>query len=297
MVGEYKMIKIGKAVAYGAVTIINAISCGYGAALGVDLKTEATVRLTDEPGRIEGKILSDPEENTVLIEKTVSRVLRHFNIEDEYGAYVETQSNIPIARGLKSSSAAANAITLASLVAIGKKVSDLAAINMGVDAALESRVTITGAFDDACASFFGGIVITDNLERKILRKFYPREYLILIHVPETKSYTASSNVQKMKLMADEVKALHRMALQGDWLSAMTLNGLVYSTVLGIDTNLVIDALGAGASAAGLSGKGPAVAAVVLPEKVYYVKESWKKYGGTIIETQINNTKAHKVLKP
>ncbi|MBS7657384.1 shikimate kinase, partial [Candidatus Bathyarchaeota archaeon] len=221
-------------------------------------------------------------------------VLRHFGLEDEYGAYVETQSNIPIARGLKSSSAAANAVTLASLNAIGKKVNDLTAINIGVDAALESRVTITGAFDDACASFFGGVVITDNLKRKILKKINPPEYLILIHVPKTKSYTASSNVQKMKLMANEVKALHKIALQGDWLDAMTLNGLVYSAVLGIDTNLVIDALDAGALAAGLSGKGPAVAAVVLPEKVYDVKETWKKYGGTIIETQINTIKAHKV---
>lgn len=288
------MAKIGKAIAYGAVTIINAISCGYGAALGVNLKTEATVKLTNEPGRIEGRILSDPEENTVLMEKIVCRVLRHFGLEDEYGAYVETQSNIPIARGLKSSSAAANAVTLASLNAIGKKVNDLTAINIGVDAALESRVTITGAFDDACASFFGGVVITDNLKRKILKKINPPEYLILIHVPKTKSYTASSNVQKMKLMANEVKALHKMALQGDWLDAMTLNGLVYSAVLGIDTNLVIDALDAGALAAGLSGKGPAVAAVVLPEKVYDVKETWKKYGGTIIETQINTIKAHKV---
>ncbi|MBS7615520.1 shikimate kinase [Candidatus Bathyarchaeota archaeon] len=288
------MARIEKAVAYGAVTIINAISCGYGAALGVNLKTEATVRLINEPGRIEGKILSDREESTVLIEKTVSCVLRHFGLEGEYGAYVETQSNIPIARGLKSSSAAANAVALASLAAIEKEVSDLTVINIGVDAALEAGVTITGAFDDASASFFGGIVITNNLERKILKKFYPHEYLILIHVPETKLYTASSNVQKMKLMANEVKALHKMALQGDWLNAMTLNGLVYSTVLGVDTNLVIDALDAGALAAGLSGKGPAVAAVVLPEKAYDVKETWKKYEGNIIETQINTKKSHKV---
>jgi shikimate kinase len=289
------MADVGKAVAYGAVTIINAISCGLGAALGVDLRTEATVKLTDEPGKIKGRILSDPEESTALIENTVSRVLRHFGLEDEHGAYVETESNIPVARGLKSSSVAANAITLASLAALGKKVNDLTAVNIGVDSALDAGVTITGAFDDACASFFGGIVITDNFARKILKKVRPvEEHPILIYVPVAKAYTINSDVQKMKIIADEVKALHRMALRGDWLGAMTLNGLAYSTVLGCDSNIAVDALDAGALAAGLSGKGPSVAAVVPRENINNVRETWKKYGGNIIETRINTKKAHKL---
>ena len=107
------MSLIGKATAYGAVTIINAISCGLGATLGIDLKTEATVKLTDNPGKIIGKIYPDIEENTILIQKVIEIGLRHFNLNQKYGAIVETKSNIPIARGLKSSSVAANAITLA----------------------------------------------------------------------------------------------------------------------------------------------------------------------------------------
>ena len=289
------MADVGKAVAYGAVTIINAISCGFGAALSVDLKTEAAVKLTDEPGRIEGRILSDLEESPTLIEKTVSQVLKRFSIERERGAYVETQSNIPIARGLKSSSVAANAVTLASLAALGKKVSGLTAVNIGVDAALDAGVTITGAFDDACASFFGGIVVTDNFGRKIMKKIQPPEkHPILIHVPAAKAYTADSNVRKMKIIAEEAKTLHRMAFRGDWMAAMTLNGLLYSAVLGCDPNTAIDALEAGAMAAGLSGKGPAVAAVVPRENVSNVKKVWKKYGGNVIEAKINTEKAHRL---
>ena len=287
------MASVGKAVAYGAVTIINAISCGFGAALSVDLKTEATVKLTDEPGRIEGRILSDPDEGTVLVEKTVCHVLKRFGLERERGASVETRSNIPIARGLKSSSVAANAVTLATIAALGKEVSDLTAVNIGVDAALESGVTITGAFDDACASFFGGIVVTDNFGRRILKKVQPVEkHPILVHVPSAKAYTADSNVRRMKTIAEEAKALHGMALRGDWMAAMTLNGLLYSAVLGYDPNAAIDALEAGALAAGLSGKGPAVAAVVPRENVRNVRGVWKKYGGSIIEAQINTEKAH-----
>ncbi len=289
------MVDVGKAVAYGAVTIINAISCGFGAALSIDLKTEATVKLTDEPGRINGRILSDLEESPALIEKTISQVFRRFDLEHEHGAYVETQSNIPIARGLKSSSVAANAITLASLAALGKKVSDLTAVNIGVDAALDAEVTITGAFDDACASFFGGIVVTDNFSRKIMKKIQPLEkYPILIHVPVAKAYTADSNVRKMKIIAEEAKALHRMAFRGDWMATMTLNGLLYSAVLEYDPNTAIDALEAGALAAGLSGKGPAIAAVVPRENVNSVREAWKKFGGNVIEAKINTEKAHRL---
>ncbi len=285
----------GKAVAYGAVTIVNAISCGFGAALGVSLKTEASVELTNEPRRIQGRILSDPEESPVLIEKVVNRVLRRFGLEDKYGAYVETRSDIPIARGLKSSSAAANAVTLAVLHALGREIEDLEAINLGVDAAVDAKVTVTGAFDDACASYFGNIVVTDNYDRKILRRFVPEErYPVLIHVPKEKAYTSESNVDRMKLIANHVKAIHNLALQGDYWQAMTLNGLIYAAALGHNTNIAMDAIAAGALAAGLSGKGPAVAAVVPREKVSEVRNVWEAYGGEIIQTQINSDKA-KVL--
>lgn len=284
---------IGRAVAYGAVTIVNAISCGLGAALSVGLKTEASVELTSEPGNIEGRILSDPSENTILIDKVVRHVLRFFRLDDQYGAYVETQSNIPIARGLKSSSAAANAITLATVSALGGEVDDLSMINIGVNASLEAGVTVTGAFDDACASYFGNLVVTDNYGRKILKRFQPEgDYAVLIHVPPKKAYTSKSDVERMKMIADEVKALHKLALAGDYWSAMTLNGLLYSAVLGYDINIALDALAEGAVAAGLSGKGPAVASVVSRENIDRVRDAWGKYEGEIIETCINREKAH-----
>ncbi|MCD6465511.1 shikimate kinase [Candidatus Bathyarchaeota archaeon] len=287
------MPQIGRAVAYGAVTIINAISCGLGAALSINLRTEATVKLTDEPGKIEGKILSDPSESTVLIEKVVKRVLRRFKLEDQYGAYVETQSNIPIARGLKSSSAAANALTLATLSALGEKVDDLTAVNMGVDASIEANVTVTGAFDDACASYFGNIVITDNYKRRILKQFQPKEdYAVLVYIPPKKSYTSKSNVNRMKIIADEVKTIHKMALLGDYWHAMTLNGLIYSAALGYDVNIAMEALAAGATAAGLSGKGPAVAAVAPRDRINDIRDAWAKYKGELIEAEINREKAH-----
>ena len=287
------MTLTGRAVAYGAITVINAISCGLGAALGVELKTEAYVELTDTPGRIMGKILSDPEESTILIEKAVSKVLEYFGLQDEYGAYVETRSNIPIARGLKSSSVAANAIVLAVLDALGEKIDDMTILNLGVDAAIDAGVTITGAFDDASASYFGGLTITDNRKREILKHIRDiRQYPVLIHVPEGKIYTSRSNVRRMRIIADEVRALHRMALRGDYWQAMTLNGIIYSEILGFDAGMAIDALENGALAAGLSGTGPAIAAIVPEENIDDVREAWSKHEGRLIETKINLKKAH-----
>jgi len=284
-----------EAVSHGAATIINAIATGRGAAIGIDLWTKARVQLTDKVGVFEGKIVSDPEENPILIEKTVRRALKHFNLEGEFGAKVETWSNIPIARGLKSSSAAGNAIALATVAALNKNLDDLTIVNLGVDGAIDARVTITGAFDDACASYFGGIVITDNMKKRVVKRFETAENLtVLFHVPAEKIYTVGSDVHRMKGVASLVKIAYKEALKGNYWAALTLNGLIYSSALGYNPSIAVDALMAGALAAGLSGKGPAVTAVVLDEKKDLVKDAWQAYEGNILEARINHKKA-KVL--
>ncbi|MBS7659360.1 MAG: shikimate kinase [Candidatus Bathyarchaeia archaeon] len=284
-----------KAVSHGAATIVNAIATGEGAAFGVDLWTKAEVKLTNEPGIIKGEILSDPSESTILIEKTVKRVLAYFKLEEVYGAKVKTWSNIPIARGLKSSSAAANAISLATVAALGKTLDDLTIVNLGVDAALDAKVTITGAFDDACASYFGGVVVTDNTKRQIIKRLRAPENLhVLFYTPKEKAYTINTNVNRARALASLVRIAYREALNGNFWTALSLNGLIYSSALGYDPTIAIDALTAGALAAGLCGKGPAVSIVVHEENIDRVKQILEAYEGTIIHARVNNQKA-KVL--
>jgi shikimate kinase len=122
-----------EALSHGAATIVNAIALDKGAAFGVDLWTKAEVKLTDEPAIIKGEITSDPNESTALIERTVARVFQHFGVEKRFGAKVKTWSNIPIARGLKSSSVAANAVALATVAALGETLDDLTVVNLGVE--------------------------------------------------------------------------------------------------------------------------------------------------------------------
>ena len=241
------------------------------------------------------KLLLTPKKARFLIEKTVARVLQHFGLEKTFGAKVKTQSNIPIARGLKSSSAAANAIALATIAALGKKLDDLEIVKLGVEAAFDAKVTVTGAFDDACASYFGGIVITDNLNRELIKQLpLPEDLMVLFHVPPQKAYTADSDVNRLKTVKPLVEIAFEKALEGKVWEALTLNGLIYSSASNFNTAIAIDALAAGAVAAGLCGKGPAVTAVVPNDKVDSVKAALQRYEGEILQAQLNSEKA-KVL--
>lgn len=284
-----------EAIAHGAATIVNAIATGEGAAFGVDLWTKAEVKLSDDPMIIKGEILSDPSESSLLIEKTVARVLAFFKAENQFGAKVKTQSNIPIARGLKSSSVAANAVALATVAALGKSLDDLEVINLGVNAAFDAKVTLTGAFDDACASYFGGVVVTDNAKRKlIMHTSLPEGLSVLFYVPEKKAYTINSDVNRIKPLAPLVRIAYKEATCGNFWTSLTLNGLLYSSALGFDTSIALDALSAGAVAAGLCGKGPAVTAIVSDDNVDRVKAALQKQEGRIIQTEFNREKAEVV---
>ena len=284
-----------EAITHGAATIVNAIATGKGAAIGVDLWTKAAVTITDEPGTVTVKILPDSSENPVLAQKTAMHVLKHFGLEKECGAKVETTSNIPVARGLKSSSAAANAIALATTAALKRGLDDVDVVKLGVDGAVDAKVTVTGAFDDACASYFGGVVITDNMERRIVKRFELAEApAVLFYVPAEKTYTADSDVKRMKTMASAVKLAYKEALNGNYWAALTLNGLIYSSALGYDSSPAVDALTAGALASGLSGTGPAVTAIVAEDKVDAVKAVWRRREGEILEARVNQKKARVV---
>lgn len=62
-------------------------------------------------------------------------------------------------------------------------------VKLGVKAAKEVGVTITGAFDDACASFLGGIVITDNRKMELIRR-EEADSKVLIFAPAKKRLSA-----------------------------------------------------------------------------------------------------------
>jgi len=284
----------GSGRATGAGTIINAIATYKGSAFGIDLWTTAEVELGEDFSGIKGEIELEGEEqaDTRLIERSVELVLRKFDMPLQ--AHVKTRSEIPLGSGLKSSSAAANAAVVATLDAIRDevrgKIGVLEAIRIGVDAALDVGVSITGAFDDACASLLGGIVLTDNRTRELIKRA-ERDSHVLIFVPREKAFTADTNVKRSRLIAPWVNLAYELALEGRFEEAMTLNGFLYCAALKFDPEPMVRALECGVKGVSLSGTGPSfVALVEEAEQEKRLREAWNGLGieGRILKQKIHN---------
>ena len=271
----------------GSATIINAISTGCGSAFGIKLYVTAEAELkTSNSSPI--TCVADADIDTTLMEicvgKVVDRFKEHYHVDEvDRGISIKTSSTLPVASGLSSSSATSNAVVTATAYALMDeyqvKPDDVAfnkydLLNMGIDASLEAGVTITGAFDDASASYFGGVTITNNIERKILKMGDMKQQIILVYMPNRCSPTALSDVRRMKLIAPQVKLAFKEALHGNIYDAMTLNGLLYCASLGFNPVMALDALEAGAIAAGLSGTGPSFVAVTSEKNVEDVVNAW-----------------------
>jgi shikimate kinase len=273
------------AVSLGSGTIINAIATGFGSAFGVDLKIKADVELIDNGKKIvNGISIDNPTLKPSLVERCVKNVFDHFEVD--YSAKISTIGDIPIKSGLSSSSAASNAAVLATIGALGEKVDPDLVLDLAIKSSFEENLTVTGAYDDATASYFGGITVCNNMERKILKKDkFKEDIKVIVLMPEFKK---NVDVNRMKLIKDYVDMAFEKCMNGDYYKALFLNGLLYSSALNFPSNISVDALEAGAITAGLSGTGPSYVALCYSEDEKNVENALKKYGETIITKPSND---------
>ena len=253
----------GTGAAGGALSVVNAIACGFGAAFGINLFTRASAELSEKPEfslSVNGK-----ESDTRLIE-ALFQELSPYLPEDIRGVHADTVSDIPPSAGLKSSSAASNALLLAMSRASDISLPAEMLIRMGCRASVKAGVSITGAFDDACASYFGGLVFTDNSRMTILHnRPMPEEYVPVICIPEETERNFSA--ERFRAHAEEMKTVFSTAMSGDIISAMYENGRIVGSVTGHGTETADKARKAGAETAGISGNGPAVGILVEKENL------------------------------
>ncbi|KXA93277.1 hypothetical protein AKJ64_01055 [candidate division MSBL1 archaeon SCGC-AAA259E17] len=275
----------GTASACGSATIINAIATGEGGAFAIDLRVKSTVSLTEDRSEISGKV-GDTGEDPELIEICVEKVLEREGVRDQFGAQIETDTELPIAVGLSSSSAAANATVLATYAALGEEVEPEEAIEIGIESAFDAGATVTGAFDDAAASYLGGEVVTDNDNREILKKIDVDPKLrVLIYLPSGRSYTTEVDVERIRFLEELISVPRESALNGNFFGAQTVNGLIYSSVLGYDPQPALDAISAGAECSGLTGTGPATVAVSKKKNVEKIINVWNSKEGRVLRTR------------
>ncbi len=179
---------------------------------------------------------------------------------------------------------------LAALDAIGEKMEPLDAALLGVQAAKDARVTITGAFDDAAASMLGGVVVTDNRELSLISRDV-MESEVIIYAPMEKAYSSKTDVKRSRIVAPWVDMAYELCIEGNYEKAMTLNGFLYCSALGFDTGPMLMALEAGVEGTSLSGTGPAYTALAHGETANRVADAWSVLDGRIIRTKVNNNGA------
>jgi shikimate kinase len=275
----------GRAAALGAGTVLNALATGVGSAFAIDAETRATVELNDSDeviGEIDGK----PDADTRLVERCVELVVDEFG--DGEGGHVRTESDLPMASGLKSSSAAANATVLATLSALdaADAVDREAACRIGVQAARDVGVTVTGAFDDASASMLGGVTVTDNTTDDLLSREQV-DWDVLVWTPPEQAFSADADVDRCKQVAPMAHLVADLALEGRYGEAMTVNGLAFSAALDFPTDPAVEAM-PHVDGVSLSGTGPSVVAVGDRANLEDLEDRWSERDGTTWLTTTRN---------
>lgn len=281
----------GHARAPAAGTVLNALATGTGCAFAIDLETRAWVELTED-GDIVGEITEDETADSTLIETCVAHTLDRVGANTVRGGFVRTESDVPMASGLKSSSAAANATVLATLDALRKteKVDRLEATRIGVEAAREAGVTVTGAFDDASASMLGGITRTDNsTDRLLSHEAFDRA--VAVYTPPERAYSADADVDACRRIAIVADVIADLAAAGEYEQAMTINGFGFSAALGFSAEPMLLAL-AEVDGVSLSGTGPSTVAVGANDAIERVATKWESLPGMIRITKTHAGGAH-----
>jgi shikimate kinase len=250
-----------------AISIVNALPTGVGAAVGIELLARAEVEL--HPAGSHGKwdVRVTDEARTPLVIGALTESLRRFAPGSSGTGKLALRSDIPIARGLKSSSAVSSAIVLAVARATDNAVPPIEVARISAAVSLAAGVSATGALDDALAGLTPGIVVTDN-RRGTLLKSYPLggNLGVALLIPAGSHPPSPDRIAVFREEAMPGRTAVNAALEGQWATAMLENTRLVERVMGYDYRSLRDQLtNRGAIASGVSGLGPALAAIAPNE--------------------------------
>ena len=275
-----------KATVHGAISLVNAIANQKGATLGIALKVEAIVETS--PGKGISIQSKNKSLSSRLINKTVEKIIPKRDL-DKNKITITLDSEIPTGYGLKSSSAISSAVVLACAKIFKPKFTDQQILLAGVDASIESKVSITGAYDDACSCYYGGFNVTDNSKRKRIHfQKGPTNLVAVIFIPKNRK---RGNLKKLKVLSSVFENAWQLARNANYWEAMIINGLATASILNSDPKIITTLIEKGALAASVSGNGPAVAAITKKENEVNVKKVFSTLEGNIIVSKISNEKA------
>jgi len=272
---------------YGAVSIVNAIATGKGATLGIDTFVETKLR------KKEGTGIHITSENKTISSRLINKLIENIiskKVLDKTRIELDFKSNIPTGYGLKSSSAISSAVILACAKAFNKQMTDEEILKMGARVSIQTKVSITGAYDDACACYFGGFNVTDNLNMKLLhREIAPKELQAIIFLPKSRK---RGNLKNLKNFKNAFEKSWSLANNLDYWNAGILNGIATTSILNSEPNLIMKLMEKGALCATISGNGPSIMAITHKNNKSRIQKEFSGLDGKIIVSNINNKKAY-----
>ncbi len=276
-------MRVCRSEASSAITIVNAIPCGKGVAMGIDLWARVEVK------HVESREIRIRAEGDVHDERFVSFVVT--KVMREHGATgdvtVSIRSDIPPGSGLKSSSAVSVALIDSVLKCLDVKASPLDVLRMSARLCREYGVSVTGALDDAAASLLGGVQYTDNArDLVLLSRGAPRDVRIFIYVPSGVERRLSEEaVSRMRSLRSVFERVFELSLVDIW-SALTINGILISDALQYNTKLILNIIHRlSPLAAGISGNGPAVVVVDREDRAEHIREYLSRLPGRVLEVR------------
>ncbi len=265
---------------HGAATIVSAISSYYGVSFGVSLRTKATLRKGDGEGTTVE--VSGPEKVDDRLVLECVRYARGAGLLDGH-VHVSVESQIPPSRGMKSSSSVSLAVLGAAMQSSGRKFTDGTLLRMSAEASIRAGVSVTGAYDDAAACHYGGIVFTSNRSMRIMKRLQIRGgYKTVFCIPRRRISKPSLPIAELSKHSAEMKAMYDAARKGMLSEACMSNTMLLCSLLDIDPSPAAEAARAGAVMSGLTGTGPAFFAVAGGDDVNEIVSVMGRYGSTIV---------------
>ncbi len=251
----------GVAEAHGAITFVTALPTGTGAAAAISLSTRVTAEVERPTRGRPGDVRAPDRPGTPLLAACARAALAHRAPAEAWSVDLRVESEIPIGRGLKSSSSVGGATVLAVAEALGRSIPRLEAARISSRVAREIGLSATGAFDDACAALLGGCVVTDNSSDRILRRLpLPSEMGVALWIPSHEHTPSPGWLDRFRERAGDAEAAVAAALDGDLVEAMRRNTSLVEERMGYEyRELHRRGSALGAVVSGVSGLGPTVA--------------------------------------
>jgi shikimate kinase len=273
------------ATSHSAITVVSAFSSGKGVTVGIDIPCTVRVgmqkRNTGDPTIT---IFSKVEDRNQLIQTAVKRSLDFLRVKipSDKSLRITVDSQIPAAVGLKSSSAVSVAVTKAIFdlfLQDSLKNNTQEILKLSCESSIRAGASLTGAFDDAAAGLLGGLVFSNNTRFKMLRHESLPENIgrvVKILVPKSqKKLTSSLNLDTYHSFRKQSLEAVKFASSGIFIQAMLLNSVIHAVIHQYSMHPVVSSIAEGASASGITGKGPAIAAICPNQKISkHVERRW-----------------------